>query len=274
MKILIFLHFILLQFSMIIAQPKDDVNNLEKSYEKFQYATVVNKADILLRDKERFSNELLIQIYTLKAASHFAISDQESARKSFIELLKINSEYILNDIIYSPKLVDFFNSVKTEFLDIIKTENRQDQRIIDSVNIKEPMFMSSKINGAIARSLVLPGWGHLYLNENTKGWILSAASSAALGTMIYFIFDANKKERDYLTETNHILIQQKYNDYNKSYKIRNILIVSYAVIWLYSQIDILFFSQNFGSKNIYLNDASNFKNQVNNQIEISLKIPI
>ncbi|MCL4551643.1 MAG: hypothetical protein M1495_24105, partial [Bacteroidetes bacterium] len=30
------------------------------------------------------------------------------------------------------------------------------------------------------------------------------------------------------------------DDYNKTYKVRNVLIATYAAIWIYSQIDLLF----------------------------------
>jgi hypothetical protein len=132
---------------------------------------------------------------------------------------------------------------------------------------------NKEINSAIAKSLIVPGWGHLHLKNNTKGWILTTASTAILGSMIYFILDANKKENNYLAETNATLIQQKYGDYNSSYKIRNLLIASYAAIWLYSQIDILFFSKELGSENISLNNSANYYPRNRNNIVVSFQIP-
>ena len=221
------------------------------------------------------SDKDLTDIYMIKAASHFAVKEDGNSRKSFIEVLKINSDFEIDDVIYSPKLVSFFNEVKEEFLDIIMTEEKIKtlEKIDKSVLPAHSLALNKEMNSAIAKSLIVPGWGHLHSKYNTKGWILITASTAALGSMIYFIVDANKKENNYLAETNATLIQQKYDDYNSSYQIRNLLIASYAAIWLYSQIDILFFSNELGSENISLNNSANYYPQNSNNIVVSLQIP-
>ena len=61
--------------------------------------------------------------------------------------------------------------------------------------------------------------------------------------MLYFIFDAENKRSQYLSEVDPMLIEKKYTNYNTSYKIRNTLIATYALIWIYTQIDILFLSE-------------------------------
>ncbi len=262
--------FVVLQIS---AQSLNEIHELQKHYESFEYSTVITKADNLLSDKERFSNESLIQIYTLKAASHFAMNDLSDSRKAFIDLLKIKEDFKLDSSQYSPKLIEFFTSVKTEFLDILNVNNGNEtqQTEPDTINQIPKQIIKNNFNATIAKSIILPGWGHLQLKENTKGWILTSISTAALGSMIYFIIDANTKENDYLSETNPDLIQKKYNDYNKSYKIRNTLIATYAVVWLYSQIDILFFSNQLGSNNISVNFPNMYQKPDNNRISIAFK---
>jgi hypothetical protein len=60
--------------------------------------------------------------------------------------------------------------------------------------------------------------------------------------MLYFIIDTNRKENDYLNTTNKQDINQKYSAFNNAFKTRNTLITTYALMWLYNQLDILFFS--------------------------------
>ena len=60
--------------------------------------------------------------------------------------------------------------------------------------------------------------------------------------MVYFVFDTDSKRNDYLNAIEPSLIESNYDKYNTSYKIRNSLIITYAVIWLYSQLDLLVFS--------------------------------
>jgi hypothetical protein len=262
---------------LLIAQSNNNIDNLQKHYESFEYSKVISESNNLLLDKDRFSDQSLINVYTLKAASHYAMGDKTNSRKSFIELLKIDDEYELDNVTYSPKLITFFNEVNKEFLDIIKAngEKQKSEKEVDTANIiQQTNISNTELNTAFAKSLALPGWGHLHLNNDTKGWILTSAGTVALGSMIYFIFETNSKERDYLSETNSQLIQTKYDEYNKSYKVKNTLIVTYAVIWLYSQIDILFFTNELGSKYISAQIQDKFKPAKTDKITLSFRIPL
>lgn len=276
MKIFRTLLFFLAVSTFLFGQNNEEISSLQNHYESFEYSSVISKAEVLLLDKERFSEESLIQIYELKAASHFAMGDQQNARKSFIETLKINDEYELNNVIYSPKLVDLFTNVKDEFLDILNAKDEKRQTLseseITSTDLQQNVILED-FHIAVAKSLIIPGWGHLQLENSTKGWILTSVSTVTLGSMIYFVFDANSKEKDYLAETNANMIKMKYDDYDKSYKIRNSLIAAYAAVWLYSQIDLLFFSNNLGSKNISLQNNSINNQNYNQEILFSVKIP-
>ena len=92
---------------------------------------------------------------------------------------------------------------------------------------------------ALARSLLLPGMGHLYMKKQNKAFLLGIPAGATLVSGIYYIFLTSKRENDYLNETREIEIERKYNAYNSAYKRRNILLVLYGVIWIYSQYDLL-----------------------------------
>jgi hypothetical protein len=247
MKRLILLVFIT---SNIFAQSNEDILKLQKHYEAFEYNVLIKKANSLLLHNVSMPDEDLIKIHTLKAASYFAVKDESNTRKSFIDLLKINSNYELDYAIYSPKL-----------------------GLEKSILSNQSLLISVNMNTAIAKSLFVPGLGHLQLNDNTKGWILTTISTVSLGSMIYSIVDANNKENDYLAEANKVLIQQKYDDYNKSYKIRNVLIASYVAIWLYSQIDILFFSNQMGSDYLSVGNSNNFAQQNYDNLVFSLQLP-
>lgn len=268
--------FILLFLStlQIFSQVNHDISNLQKHYEAFEYSTIILKSDELLLDKERFTQQDLIQIYMLKAASHFSMNDSEDSRKSFIEILKLDENFELNNSQYSPKLVAFFDEVKKEFLDILEEKNKPQQiKIIQPEENIFPRQNKNEINIALAKSILMPGLGHLHLNENSKGWILTSISTVNLASMIYFIFDSNKKEENYLAQTNQEQIKIKYDEYNKSYKIRNVLIGTYAAIWLYSQIDILFFSNELNSEEVISNlQKIDLKNH-QNSLQFSINIP-
>ena len=231
------------------AQLQEDFKDLQNLYESFQYNSVIYKADSLLTEYEQIDVGLFEKINTLKAASQFSIGEERESRKTFLEILKIDRDFQLDSILYSPKLLSHFSQIKEEFLDI--TENEVDD-IPDTSRVNYDSLKlyhdHNLMKSAIAQSMLLPGLGHLKMNYKTKGWVLTTISSVTLGSMIYFIFDTHSKEEIYLKENSATFNQSKYDDYNKSYKIRNSLIIAYAAIWLYSQIDLLFFSNTLSSE--------------------------
>ncbi|MCW8849747.1 MAG: hypothetical protein OQJ81_07175 [Melioribacteraceae bacterium] len=262
---------------VLFAQSNHELDKLQKHYESFEYSKVVQESEDLLLDRERFNDSVLVQIFTLKAASHYAMGEQNETRRSMVELLKIDSSCEINNLKYSPKLISFFEDVKTEFSEIIETNNDKSdtQNKVEKIDPIVNFQRNNSIpNSAIAKSLLLPGLGHLQIEKNTEGWILTSASLVTLGSLIYFIVDANKKEKDYLSETNSELIQLNYDKYNKSYKIRNTLIATYAAIWLYSQIDLLFFSNSLGSEHLS-DEISNYLEVLpNDSFALSFKFPL
>jgi len=277
MRIIVPLLFIILfHISTAFGQTNSNVKILRNHYENFEYSSVIIKANSMLLEPELFSDENLIIIYTITAASYYAINDFNNSRKMFIELLKIDESFELDNILYSPKLVSFFNSIKNEFLDIRETNKSPEFNALqsDSKNDADTIAKKSDIKMAIAQSVLLPGLGHLHLESKTKGWILTTTSAALIGSAIYFIIQTNRDEENYLAETNTELINSKYESFNKSYKIRNTLIVTYAALWLYSQIDLLFFSNSLGSKYISSNDGKILFNTTRGNAIVSLKIEL
>lgn len=273
MKYILILILIFFSEVPIFSQAKVDLNNLQNLYESFQYQKVISQSEELLLDKERFTRENLIIIYTLKASSQYSMSEFENSRKSFIEILKIDENFNLDSSQFSPKLITFFSDVKKEFLEILSVNKETEPENNTQNNYDAYKSNIEEKNIALAKSILLPGLGHLHLNDNPKGWILTSASTITLGSMIYFIFDAENKEKDYLAQTKPDMIKIKYDSYNKSYKIRNFLIGTYIAIWLYSQIDILFFSSELGSKEIISNiENYNLQNHQNN-IQFTINIP-
>ena len=213
-------------------------NNVKKQYETFQFDNVIKLSDQLIQNGI-LSDSLKIELYLMRANIFYQRSDDQSTRNSFEEILKIQKKYIPDPSNISSKLIAIFNEVKTEYMrknpDIV--QHPDSTQIKKEVKFVDPLIMWN------ARILsVFPGLGQLYLGYKTKGWIETAFSAINLGALIYFHLDTNKKEKDYLNETNNLLIQQKYDDYNKSYKFRTALLLLYAVHFVYSQIDLTFFS--------------------------------
>src|SRR4030066_1468229 len=118
-------------FSIITLLPQDNkevIQELTQKFRDFEYKQVIEDADTLLKEKEKFSNPEVIEIYRMKGISHYALLDDSEARISFIEILKIDTSYPLDPSYTSPKIITFFSDVKSEYLASI--EGKEEQIVI------------------------------------------------------------------------------------------------------------------------------------------------
>jgi len=243
MKITGILILLLIVVSQSFGQIENRISEIKNKFASFEYNTVIQQADLLL--KEDLSDDKIIEILVLKGASQFSIQETDQARKSFIEILKREKEFQLDASIISPKIVEFFNDVKSEYIQIVSDIVKKPVEPVDSSKIDLSGIIHQERNlfkGSIVRSVLLPGTGHIYLGSKTKGWILTSLSSLTLGATIYYALKTNNKEKDYINEINPLLIDSKYEEFNSAYNTRNILFFSYLAVWIYSQIDLLFFN--------------------------------
>lgn len=237
--------FLLLSSMSFSQQESDSLNLLKKEFETFNYQKVITTANNLLTHKTALDSNERKEIYRMKAVSHFSISQDDSAKNSFIEILKIDSAFNLDSSKTSPKIISFFMKIKNDYLNITRKEPEKPKVKTDTLFV--PKYIrniesENNLKNSLARSLIFPGWGHFYRGYTTKGLIFTTLTLAALGSTIYFIVDSNQKEKEYSNQIDPNLIQSKYHDYNLSYYRRNISIISLAAVWLYSQIDLLFIS--------------------------------
>ena len=240
-KFLRILSSLFLLYTLAVAQHHTDaVEGVAIPFKSFQYSEVISLADSVLAQDSLLTATELIEIYRMKALSHFSIGEEQYAKNCFNEILKTDPRFKLDPVQNSPKIISFFNQIKLDYLQnqiTIKNSTPLEQNN-EPIKTTFALYPQKNIKSAMVKSVLLPGWGHLYLDKKKSGIPLLLGSIVTLPSMIYFIYDANQKERDYLNETDSDEIQTKYDTYNQSYKIRNGLIAGYALIWLYSQWDL------------------------------------
>jgi len=230
------------------AQQKSMIDDLRSYYQSFEYDKVISLSDTILAAKDTLNNSDLTEVLLMKAVSHYALADEPLVRKCFIDILKINRDFIPDSDKVSPKIVNLFINVKNDFLHTITVE--QKSLIKDNEQLHVQADYSQIFNSiqnqksSIVRSFLFPGWGHLYSGNQTKGAIISSAAIINLGAMIYSIMHTNALDKNYINESDETLISSRYNSYNQSYKIRNILISTFALIYTYAQVDFLFLDGN------------------------------
>lgn len=222
------------------------LDSLKKDFENFKYIKVIADADSILKRDNNISKKNLLEIYRMKGVSQFSLQGKGKAQKSFIELLKIDSTYSLDSSTTSPKIIDFFNTIKIDFDQVLEKRRQLGLGKTDTVYISKPVSGlegPENLKQSIIRSAILPGWGQFYNGDKKKGIIIFTIGAISLSSMIYFIIESNVRENKYLNATSLSDITSKYDAYNSSYRLRNISIITFAAVWLYSQLDLIFFHE-------------------------------
>ncbi len=239
---------------------QDSLSVMKKKFDQFKYVDVIAMANKLLLKKVPFSKADILEIYKLKGISHYSLSEDDAAKKSFIEILRIDTSYTLDSSKISPKIISFYRQVKQNYIQQQKEIEANTVVRIDTVYVSKIEFdieHERKLKNAVARSLIIPGLGQLYLESNFKSILLTVLGSASLVSSVYYSIKTEDKEKAYLVETDPDMIQSRYNEYNSSYKKRNISLITFGVLWVYSQLDLLFFTDddtvNTNPKNSALN---------------------
>lgn len=224
-------------FRIAGAQTQDyDVFQLRFLYNEIKFEQVLSKGNLLLQNQRGISGEHLQQIHKYMALAHYNIGNQDSSRAHFYTLLSLNPEFELDPVQTSPKIVAFFQTIKSAF--------RSDQQQKTAVPYTEYIFLTDNRPQAGLRSLVLPGWGQYFKLQKKRGFILGSAfliSANAAG--ITYVLE--KKRRDeYRAERNPDNIAAKYAAYNNMSKTRRLLQYAAAGIWATAILDALFTEYN------------------------------
>ncbi|NIT59937.1 MAG: hypothetical protein GWN00_28075 [Aliifodinibius sp.] len=222
------------------------VNNIKDKFKAFQYAEVIAVTEDILSGQQSVAKEHLLEILRLRAISFYSLGDIKSSLSTFIRILENDPDYKLNSQSTAPKIIDFFEEIQANFHQ--RSGNPQqpgDEAEPKSISGNQTNAnLDNNFNSSVLKSMLLPGWGHFARGSTTKGLVIGALGLGSLGSAIYFAVDTHSKEETYLNETNRSLIDSRYDEFNAAFKRRNAFIVAYALIWLYTQVDLLYFTDN------------------------------
>ncbi|MCK6613522.1 MAG: hypothetical protein L6Q47_04745 [Ignavibacteriaceae bacterium] len=234
-------------FSLLFPQEQKLIQQIKNAFEDFEYAQVIALSDSLLKSYPQITLTDKNDILLLKAVSHYSLSEEQQARKCFIDMLAGDRTLQLDENRVSPKILALFTAVREEYLAFIpvQPENTVTKKDISEAGITSLLQQYSRYNAAVYKSLLLPGWGHYSLGESAHGIILGSAALLTMGAAIYYQTDVSDKETAYLSAIEPAEIESGYSAYNRSYKIRNMLIAGFAAIWLYAQGDLLIRNSDF-----------------------------
>jgi len=213
------------------------VESLRLYYERFDYQAVVDQARALLQQRQSLDSAVVKEVLLLSAMSHYSLLNVDAAMVDFLELLRLDPQAELDPTKTSPKIMQFFTEIKQRGF----REAAKEQIVIQKDTVRIMQDVGQPMASALKRSLLWPGWGHCYLSDRTRGRLLRGASVLSLAAAIYATIDCRDKEKAYLNTSASSLMDPYYEKYNQAYKRRTMAWGAFTAVWLYSQIDLLYF---------------------------------
>jgi hypothetical protein len=207
-----------------------NIKDLEQDFISFNYEKVLQKGQFLLADAFTTKSDSL-KIYTYMLNAAYALNDTSQAKEFIISILKTDISYTLNPKKTSPKIIQFFEYIKTQ-------ENLFPQKPNGNhpITLKEtPAPASPWIS---VSSMLLPGSGHLIKGNKINGYIHTAVSVGLISGIIISHIKTNENRDLYVSAKRSADFSTLYTNYNNAYKFRTALISAYVIWGLYNLYDI------------------------------------
>ena len=104
--------------------PEREVEIIEALYEAGKYADAAHRANESL-SLANFSDPQRVRLHEISALSAFNLSDVKGAQTAFLQLLRINPDYILDPFAVPPTAIKVFEQVRKENADALNLVRQQ-----------------------------------------------------------------------------------------------------------------------------------------------------
>ena len=175
-----------------------------------------------LREAEGLDDLAKLKFHALLGFVYVARDQNEVAKTEFLKALSANPAYELDPVTTSPKILEVFRAARAEYM----------LRVASEPAIYRMPQADVRIS-ASWRSLVLPGWGQFYKQQEVKGSAIAAAQVLSLAALIYMEFEVHRRHEDYLNikDYNNPAVEDRYQSYRHAYQTRNA--VGYITFGIY-----------------------------------------
>ncbi len=222
---------ILLSTLSFAQENTQSIKDLEQDFISFNYEKVLQKGQFLLADAFTTKSDSL-KIYTYMLNAAYALNDTSQAKEFIISILKTDISYTLNPKKTSPKIIQFFEYIKTqENLFPQKPSGNNDPIIHKEAQATASPWIS-------VSSMLLPGSGHLIKEREIDGYLHTAVSVGLLSGIIISHIKTGENRDLYVNAKRGSDFSTLYANYNSVYKLRTALISAYLVWGLYNLYDI------------------------------------
>lgn len=211
--------------------PDSSLAALRSSYDDGKYSSCEFEARRLLERKD-LSDSIRVLAEQHLAFALVAQEQHDGAVEHFTTILLLTPSFDLDPVLTSPKIINVFNEAKLKYLSRQKHTPTEPGPAI-SVPAAGPTW----------RTLVFPGWEQLHRGRTIAGISFTTAGTAALSALIYCDVQRRDKHGSYIAANTSALAASRYDDYDKYYKAEIYSAVAFVVVYLASQIDVIFSPQ-------------------------------
>ena len=205
---------------------------LRTAYQQMDYAQAEEEAYIILENFDDHTAEELTEAHVTLAIIRYSRSNLQQSQNHFEAALSLSPHLELDERDVSPKIRSFFQEIKEGIL-------LQDRRTTDQEMQLRYVYVEDLRAGAIWRSMVVPGWGQSYKGENKKGVLFTAGWVTLAGSAVGLHLARSHAQNRYQIASDPIIIEERYQSYNRLHKLRNTAALTAVGLWLGSYLDAL-----------------------------------
>ena len=231
--------YIIILLTLSVANPlfsqksQSSLQQMIKAFQQLDYETAKKIGKQIATDFESYTPIELFEAHKILGIIAYQEGNLKESNSQFDQALSIDRTAELDSVYVSPKIIQFFNELKSTY------SSRRKSGEFDKAIQYRYLVQPDPRPAATLRSMILPGWGQLYKNDKRKGYVLVGSTAiAALSTVLFHFMQKNAHD-EYLKATEIETIKQKYDNYNLFYKLRNNTALLAGGIWLYAFFDAL-----------------------------------
>lgn len=230
--LILFELYFFLSATLLAQNAEYEIFQLRFLYNDIKFEEVIAQGQQLLKNTETHSKNNLIEIHKYLALSFYNTSNQDSSRSHFYTLLSLDKDFEPDPVNTSPKILNFFNEIKTNF--------KMDDKDRIALPYTNYVFVEDIRPIAALKSFALPGWGQMYKEQITKAYLFGGSFLASsIITIATYTIERDYRKK-YLNENNPAKVDSRYMDYNNMSKTRRIFLYGTIGIWAASVADALY----------------------------------
>lgn len=194
------------------------MEQVRQLYQSAQFEQALAVAEEVLNSGESLSDQDRGDLYRLAGLSHYNTGQQQKAAVWFREWLSIYPDAQLDPVMVSPKIIDFFEEIKKEH----QASNPPAMTVVVRSDLRP---------GAAMRSLILPGWGQKYKQQNRRAILTGGLFWGVAALTVAAYLKEGQHRDDYRMASTPELIEARYRTYNDWHRRRQWLVIGTVALW-------------------------------------------